>query len=203
MRVAIVLLAIVSVVVGLAASELVKSLQPPTIQTRTVDDLLATPFGEPVPAGSLELRVRYTQAWVETTECEILCARQYPHCALVERAILTNDPDAVRERFFAAARQLGWTPRHGPFPYRGVNDELALDRILARGIGATLTFVDLDRPTERASAERSLATPLDARVWRYLATVRFEDTPPFLGGRCDSTLWRVFGYPITFYPSDR
>ena len=97
---------------------------------------------------------------------------------------------------------MGWIPKRGPFPYRGVDNDLAVDRILARGVGATLTFVDLDRPAERASAERALGTSLDAAIWRFLATVRFEDVPPFLGGRCDSTLWRTFGYPITFYPPE-
>ena len=202
MRAFIVLFGIACVVVGLAASEFVNSLQPPGIESRSAEDLLATPFGEPMPAGTLELRVRYTHAWVETTRCEILCARQYPHCALIERAVLTNDPDALRDGFFEAARRLGWVAKRGPFPYRGADNDLTVDRIVARGIGATLTFVDLDRPAERASAERSLGTSLDAQTWRYLATVRFEDVPPFLGGRCESSLWRIFGYPITFYPPD-
>ena len=183
-------------VVAVEGQQLVYALRPPAISGRASPEMLASPFSFVMPTGDLELVTRYTPAWVETRDCTSLCATQYPHCALLERVILTNDPDTLRAGFFDSARRLGWSAKRGPYPYRGVDHRLEDDAVLAGGFWVTLEIGDLDRPGERESRERSLGLPMGQTLWRYVALVRIEDAPDNLGGHCASSLWRIFSHPI-------
>ena len=184
------------IVVAVEGQQLVYALRPPEISGRASTEMLSTPFAFLMPDGDLELVARYTPAWVETRECHTLCATQYPHCPVLERVILTNDPETLRAGFFDGARRLGWAAKRGPYPYRGVDHRLEDDAVLAGGFWVTLEIGDLDRPGERESRERSLGLPMGQTLWRYVALVRIEDAPDNLGGHCASSLWRIFGHPI-------
>jgi hypothetical protein len=193
----LVLLGAALVLVGIISQQVVYALRPPEISGRTSAEMLEAPFASLMPTGDLELVARYTPPWVETSGCKSLCMKQFPHCALLERVILTNDPGTLRTAFFDSARRLGWNAKDGPYPYRGVDHRLDKDAVLAEGFWTTLELVDLDRTGTRESRERSLGLPLDATLWRYVAVLRIEDAPAFLQGRCASTLWRLYAYPTS------
>ena len=188
-------LGVALIVVAVLGQQLVYALRPPAISGRASAEMLASPFAFVMPTGDLELVTRYTPAWVETRDCTSLCATQYPHCALLQRVILTNDPDTLRADFYDSARRLGWSAERGPYPYLGVDHRLQDDAVLAGGFWAILAVVDLDRVGERESQERSLGVPLDPKIWRYVAVLRIEDAPDHLGGHCASKLWDEFVYP--------
>jgi hypothetical protein len=173
------------VALSFAVSAIATYLDPP-VGGRSAEALLGTTLGALRPAGSAEVIVRYTPTWWQGSDwlCMMGCAPATPRCAVLERVLVTNDPESFRSAVFAAARAGGWKPKDGPYPYIGVDDYIDEDQIAVSGTLTSLRFVDLDDVSKREYHEHKFSLQFDVRVWRYIAVLDTMDLPRGEGGGC-------------------
>src|SRR2546422_4680751 len=172
------------VAVSFAVSAIAIQMNPP-VGGRSAEALLGTTLGVLRPAGSAEVVVRYTPTWWQGAGfCMLMCAPASPRCAVLDRVLVTNDPQSFRSAFFAAARASGWKPKDGPYPFIGVDNYVDEDNIAVSGTLTSLRFIDLDDASKRESYEHQFGVRFDHRVWRYIAVLGTMDLPRGQGGGC-------------------
>src|SRR6267143_357303 len=172
------------VVAALAAGAVAIYVDPP-VGGRSAEALLGTTLGAVGPPGSAEVIVRYTPTWWQGAGlCMLMCEPAMPRCAVLERVLVTNDPESFRSAVFAAARARGWTPKEGPYPYIGVDNHVDSDQVAVAGTLASLRVADLDDVSRRDSYEHEFGVKFDVRVWRYVVVLSTMDLPRGQGGGC-------------------
>jgi hypothetical protein len=172
------------VAVSFAVSAFAIEMNPP-VGGRSAEALLGTTLGGLRPAGSAEVIVRYTPTWWQGAGfCMLMCAPAMPRCAVLERVLVTNDPESFRSAVFAAARAGGWKPKDGPYPYIGVDNYIDQDKVAVAGTLTFLRFADLDVASLRDNYEHQFGVKFDVRVWRYVVVLSTMDLPRGQGGGC-------------------